>query len=76
MSKIFEKGIDKRLTICYTTEAVKKGRIRGRIERRTSRKRRKKIEKSLKKFEKAIDKQVTICYTSRVADRKPNNRRG
>ena len=34
-SNILRKGIDKRITICYTTEAVEKGRIQERIERRT-----------------------------------------
>jgi hypothetical protein len=31
--KKLKKALDKIITICYTTEAVKKGRIRGRVER-------------------------------------------
>ena len=52
MSKKFEKGIDNRLTICYTTQAVLGEAPEG--EDREARK--KNLKKVLKKFQKVLDK--------------------
>ena len=65
-----KKGIDKRNTFCYNTQAVLRGRVqRNRTENLGWQEKndRKKLEKKvLKKFQKVLDKRKRLCYTTKA----------